>query len=225
VCTAPMRETMAMMQPVPRSSVQARELRYRDFITVALMTDKPASFSDNWIYIHDPAVKVGRIQNFASWSPDMVPDVANGGCLGLEYFCFDGDALWDSSDETLTELAITELEKIGLVPREQIRGSRVVRQQKAYPVYDDQYRHIVDSIRLDLAEHFPNLHMVGRNGMHKYNNQDHAMMTAMLTVENIMAERQIYDVWAVNEDAQYHEEGEKPGGGASGLRAVPTRVG
>jgi len=121
VCSAPMRETLAMMSPQPRSASQAPGLQYRDFITVALMTDRPASFPDNWIYIHDPAVKVGRIQNFASWSPDMVPDAERTGCLGLEYFCFDGDALWQSSDEQLTELAISELEKIGLVPREQIR--------------------------------------------------------------------------------------------------------
>jgi len=227
VCTAPLRETVSMMQPVPRSASQASALKYRDFITVALMTDRPATFSDNWIYIHDPSVKVGRIQNFASWSPDMVPDVENAGCLGLEYFCFDGDALWESSDAELTELAIAELEKIGLVPRDQIRGSRVVRQPKAYPVYDDAYRQIVDTVKADLAEHFPNLHLVGRNGMHKYNNQDHAMMTAMLTAKNIIAERQVYDVWAVNEDAEYHEEGsERTNGtaGSSGLRAVPTVV-
>ncbi len=224
VCTAPMRETMAMMHPTPRSAPQARELQYRDFITVALMIDRPASFSDNWIYIHDPSVKVGRIQNFASWSPDMVPDVAHAGCLGLEYFCFDGDALWQSSDKQLAELAITELEKIGLASRDQIRGSRVVRQPKAYPVYDDRYREIVETIKTDLADHFPHLHLVGRNGMHKYNNQDHAMMTAMLAVENIIAERPLYDVWAVNEDAEYHEEGQSADSGASGLRAVPGRV-
>lgn len=228
VCTAPLRETMGMMQPTPRSASEAGALKYRDFITVALMTDRPASFSDNWIYIHDPSVKVGRIQNFASWSPDMVPDVEHAGCLGLEYFCFDGDALWESSDAQLTELAMTELEKIGLVPREQIRGSRVVRQPKAYPVYDDEYRQIVDTVKADLADNYPNLHLVGRNGMHKYNNQDHAMMTAMLTVKNIIAERPVYDVWAVNEDAEYHEEGSdqtvSATTGSSGLRDVPTRI-
>jgi len=224
ICSAPVRETLGMMYPVPRSASRAHGLQYRDFITVALMIDRAASFIDNWIYIHDPSVKVGRIQNFASWSPDMVPDADKAGCLGLEYFCFDGDSLWQSSDEELTELAVSEAEKIGLVSREQIRGSRVVRQPKAYPVYDDQYRHIVDAVREDLAEHYPNLHLVGRNGMHKYNNQDHAMMTAMLTVENIVAGRQVYDVWAVNEDAQYHEEGTNASAGASGTRDVPARV-
>ncbi|WP_257140671.1 NAD(P)/FAD-dependent oxidoreductase [Burkholderia sp. RF2-non_BP3] len=224
VCTAPLRETLRAISPRPSSAAAASRLQYRDFITVALILDRPATFTDNWIYIHDPSVKVGRIQNFASWSPEMVPDAATGGCLGLEYFCFDGDSMWESSDADMTELAIGELEKIGLATRDQIRGSRVVRQPKAYPVYDDDYRDIVDEIRSDLAEHYPNLHLVGRNGMHKYNNQDHAMMTAMLTVENIVAGHKLRDVWAVNEDAEYHESGTEPQAGASGLRAVPTRT-
>jgi protoporphyrinogen oxidase len=224
VCTAPLRETIGMMTPTPRSSEAAARLRYRDFLTVAVMLDRRASFADNWIYIHDPGVKVGRIQNFASWSPHMVPDAEHGGCLGLEYFCFEGDALWDSSDEALTELAILELTKIGLATREEVRGARVVRQPKAYPVYDESYRAIVEQIKGELAEHFPNLHLVGRNGMHKYNNQDHAMMTAMLTVENIAAGRTVHDVWRVNDDAEYHEEERNAGSGATGVRAVPSRV-
>ncbi len=224
VCTAPMRETLGMMRPVPRSAPRARDLQYRDFITVALMVDRPASFADNWIYIHDPSVKVGRIQNFASWSPDMVPNAEQAGCLGLEYFCFDDDALWKSSDETLVNFAITEVEKIGLVSRDQVKGARVVRQPKAYPVYDDRYRDIVDAIRSDIDAHYPNLHLVGRNGMHKYNNQDHAMMTAMLAVKNIIAEEPLYDVWSVNEDAEYHEADSTPGSGTTGLREVPSRV-
>lgn len=224
VCTAPMRETLTSISPRPASADAASRLRYRDFITVALILDRPATFTDNWIYIHDPSVKVGRIQNFASWSPEMVPDAATGGCLGLEYFCFDGDSLWESSDADITELAIVELEKIGLATRDQIRGARVVRQPKAYPVYDDHYRDIVEEVRADLAAHYPNLHLVGRNGMHKYNNQDHAMMTAMLTVENIVAGGTLRDVWAVNEDAEYHEASSEPNAGASGLRAVPTRT-
>ena len=224
VCTAPMRETLAMMTPTPASAARAQYLQYRDFITVALMIDRPAGFADNWIYIHDPSVKVGRIQNFASWSPDMVPNVEHAGCLGLEYFCFDGDTLWESSDAALTELAITELERIGLVPREHVKGSRVVRQPKAYPVYDDHYREIVDAVKDDIGTHYPNLHLVGRNGMHKYNNQDHAMMTAMLAVQNILAEETVYDVWAVNEDAEYHETGSTQASGASGLRDVPSRA-
>jgi len=224
ICTAPLRETIKAISPTPRSAPDAAKLHYRDFLTVALILDRPATFTDNWIYVHDPSVKVGRIQNFASWSPEMVPDATTGGCLGLEYFCFDGDTLWESSNETLAELAISELEKLGLATRDQIRGSRVVRQPKAYPVYDGQYRDIVDTIRSDLAENYPNLHLVGRNGMHKYNNQDHAMMTAMLTVDNIIAGREIHDVWAVNEDAEYHESGDKPRTGASGVRHVPARA-
>jgi protoporphyrinogen oxidase len=224
ICTAPMREAINAISPTPRSSVEAARLQYRDFITVALILDRPANFTDNWIYIHDPAVKVGRIQNFASWSPEMVPDTATGGCLGLEYFCFDGDNLWVSSDDALTELAIAEVEKIGLATRDQIRGSRVVRQPKAYPVYDDDYRSIVETVKADLAENFPNFHLVGRNGMHKYNNQDHAMMTAMLTVDNIVAGYKFRDIWAVNEDAEYHEEGHKPERSTSYLRDVPVRT-
>ena len=132
--------------------------------------------------------------------------------------------MWESSDADITALAIGELEKIGLATRDQIRGSRVVRQPKAYPVYDDDYRDIVVQVRADLAEHYPNLHLVGRNGMHKYNNQDHAMMTAMLTVENIVAGHKLRDVWAVNEDAEYHESGGEPQAGTSGLREVPSRT-
>ena len=224
VCTAPMRETIGAISPKPACAPDAARLKYRDFITVALMLDRPAAFDDNWIYIHDPAVKVGRIQNFASWSPDMVPDATASGCVGLEYFCFDGDPLWRSSDADLTDMAIAELERIGLATRDQIRGARVVRQPKAYPVYDDHYRDIVERVKADLAAHFPNLHLVGRNGMHKYNNQDHAMMTAMLTVRNIVAGHALHDVWAVNEDAEYHEDGERPANGASGMRTVPSRT-
>ena len=224
ICTAPLRETIQMMKPEPRTKRAAEALRYRDFLTVAVMLNGRASFDDNWIYIHDPSVKVGRIQNFASWSPHMVPDSERCGCLGLEYFCFEGDMLWESSDEALTELAIEELTRIGLATRAQIRGARVVRQPKAYPVYDDRYRESVEAIRADLAANFPNLHLVGRNGMHKYNNQDHAMMTAMLTVENILAGTQVHDVWRVNDDAEYHEEARAASSGASGERAVPARV-
>jgi protoporphyrinogen oxidase len=222
ISTAPMRDLVNSISPSPRSAADAARLKYRDFITVAIFLNRPADFDDNWIYIHDPSVMVGRIQNFASWSPEMVPDAGRGGCLGLEYFCFNGDSLWESSDEALTELAARELEKIGLANREEIIGARVVRQPKAYPVYDDEYRDIVEKVRADIAQNFPSLHFVGRNGMHKYNNQDHAMMTAILTVENILAERAVCDVWSVNEDAEYHESGEAMQTGSHGQRDVPT---
>jgi protoporphyrinogen oxidase len=199
-------------------------LRYRDFITVALMIDKADLFPDNWIYIHDPSVKVGRVQNFRSWSPEMVPHGMT--CLGLEYFCFEGDGLWNAPDDELVALARQEIVKIGLVGDGEVLDGCVVRQAKAYPVYDDDYRHNVAMIRLELEHEYPTLHLVGRNGMHKYNNQDHAMMTAMLTARNIVAGEKLYDVWDVNEDAEYHESGASGAQEAlASERAVPRRMG
>jgi protoporphyrinogen oxidase len=173
---------------------------------VALKIRSDDLFPDNWIYIHDSKVKVGRIQNFRSWSPEMVPEEGVA-CVGLEYFCFEGDGLWSMADDELIALAIRELAQLGLVSAEQVFGGAVVRQEKAYPVYDEDYASHVAAMRDELEERHPTLHLVGRNGMHRYNNQDHAMMTAMLTVENILAEARVYDVWAVNEDAEYHEAG------------------
>ena len=206
VSSAPVRELVDKISPHPISTFHARSLRYRDFLTVALMVKKPELFPDNWIYIHDPSVKVGRVQNFRSWSPEMVPDGMS--CLGLEYFCFEGDGLWTAADADLIALAKKEIAQIGLVAAEDVVDACVVRQPKAYPVYDDDYRHNVAMIRLDLETTYPTLHLVGRNGMHKYNNQDHAMMTAMLTARNILAGERRYDVWNVNEDAEYHEAGD-----------------
>jgi len=205
VSSAPVRDLMERLARRPISLFHARALRYRDFITVALMVRKAELFPDNWIYIHDPAVKVGRVQNFRSWSPAMVPEGMS--CLGLEYFCFEGDELWNAPDRDLIALARREIAQIGLVAAEDIVDGTVVRQPKAYPVYDDDYRHNMAMIRLDLETHYPTLHLVGRNGMHKYNNQDHAMMTAMLAARNIVAGARRYDVWSVNEDAEYHEAG------------------
>jgi protoporphyrinogen oxidase len=224
ISSAPVRELMNSIEPRAASAAAADKLRYRDFITVALVVDKPDLFPDNWIYIHEPSVRVGRIQNFRSWSPEMVPD-ARLSCLGLEYFCFEGDGLWTSPDEDLIALAKRELAAIGLANEDDVKDGCVVRQKKAYPVYDDEYKAHIDTVREDIAAHYRTLHLVGRNGMHKYNNQDHAMMTAMLTVRNILAGETLYDVWNVNEDAEYHE------GGAAGeqealssLRQVPRRV-
>jgi len=205
VSSAPMRELVEKFSPTPISLFHARQLRYRDFLTVALMVKQPDIFPDNWIYIHDPSVKVGRVQNFSSWSPEMVP--VGMSCLGLEYFCFEGDGLWTASDAELIALACEEINKIGLISASDVVDACVVRQPKAYPVYDEYYRENVAMIRLDLETNYPTLHLVGRNGMHKYNNQDHAMMTAMLTVRNILAGERLYDVWDVNEDAEYHEAG------------------
>jgi protoporphyrinogen oxidase len=209
ISTMPMRELVRALSPAAPDSMRraADGLRYRDFLTVALIVKDRNVFDDNWIYIHEPGVKVGRIQNYKSWSPEMVPD-ARLNCYGLEYFCFEGDGLWAASDAELIRLASDELVTLGLADRGDILDGTIVRQPKAYPVYDEGYQDRVAAIRQDLEAHYPALHLVGRNGMHKYNNQDHAMMTAMLTVENIMQDKRVFDVWQVNQDAEYHEEGE-----------------
>jgi protoporphyrinogen oxidase len=221
-----MRELVRGLTPPVTPSVRkaAESLKYRDFLTVMLIVRANDAFADNWIYIHDPSVKVGRIQNFRSWSPEMVPE-PDKACYGLEYFCFEHDGLWDSSDEELIELAKRELVQIGLAKSGDVVDGCVVRQKKAYPVYDDDYARHVATIRDELEERYPNLHLVGRNGMHKYNNQDHAMMTAMLCVENILAEEKLYDLWQVNGDAEYHESGDAPEREhGSAIRLVPMRV-
>lgn len=221
ISSAPMRELAARLHPLPATTLEASRLKYRDFLTVALKIRSEELFPDNWIYIHDSKVKVGRIQNFRSWSPEMVPDESVA-CVGLEYFCFEGDALWDSSDAELIELAKQEMAILGLVSPEKVIGGVVVRQEKAYPVYDDEYAANVAAMRTELEAAHPTLHMVGRNGMHRYNNQDHAMMTAMLTVENIAAGARVYDTWCVNEDAEYHEAGNEGAQGALPARVAPS---
>ena len=227
ISSAPMRELILGIQPPvsERTRHAANSLRYRDFLTVMLILKERNKFADNWIYIHDPSVRVGRVQNFKSWSPEMVPDLDKA-CYGLEYFCFEGDGLWESRDEDLIALAKRELIQIGLAKEGDVVDGTVVRQKKAYPVYDDDYARHVATIRQELEARYPNLHLVGRNGMHKYNNQDHAMMTAMLCVENILADANLYDLWQVNQDAEYHEAAAPSDevNGSSGLRLVPTRV-
>jgi len=226
ISSAPIRQLVEGLEPSmsPPSRSAAASLRYRDFLTVVLILKDRGVVSDNWIYVHDPGVRVGRIQNFKSWSPEMVPD-PDMACYGLEYFCFENDELWASSDADLIELGRRELAAIGLARPEDIVDGCVVRQRKAYPVYDDDYARHVATIREELDRKYPGLHLVGRNGMHKYNNQDHAMMTAMLTARNIVAGEQLYDVWQVNQDAEYHEAGAAGAQvAASGLRMVPTRI-
>jgi protoporphyrinogen oxidase len=225
ISSAPLRQLIEGLEPPAPAAAQAAAgaLRYRDFVTVALILKDRGQFSDNWIYIHDPNVKVGRVQNYKSWSPEMVPDAAYSG-YGLEYFCFAGDGVWNASDADLIALATKELGQIGLAQPEEVTDGCVVRQVKAYPVYDDAYAAHVATIRDELARSYPGLHVVGRNGMHKYNNQDHAMMTAMLTVRNILAGKDVYDVWLVNQDAEYHETGGAGAQtGAGGLRKVPVK--
>lgn len=222
ISSAPIKELMTHLSPkLPAEAhVAVKQLSYRDFLTVVLITKDNNIFSENWIYIHDPGVKVGRIQNFKSWSPYMVPDESMA-CYGLEYFCFEGDGMWNSTNEELIALGKAEIEKIGLAKAEDIIDGYVVRQPKAYPVYDATYKLHIESLRKAL-KNYPGLHLVGRNGMHKYNNQDHSMMTAMLAVQNILAGEQLYDLWKVNGDAEYHESGER--GAEEGGRAVPEKA-
>ena len=213
VSSAPIRDIIGALSPMPLSLFHARDLKYRDFLTVVLIGRSKTKLPDNWVYIHDPSVKVGRVQNFRSWSPEMIPDRVST-CLGLEYFCFEGDGLWGADDSELIRLAKEEIGRIGLMRPKDVRDACVVRQSKAYPVYDERYAENVRVIRLELATRFPGLHLVGRNGMHKYNNQDHAMMTGLLTAKNIVAGEMLHDVWGVNEDAEYGEAG------VSGARAA-----
>ena len=194
----------AMDPPVPDEVRKAADdLAFRDFLTVALVVPEAYSFPDNWIYIHAPEVKVGRIQNFGSWSPYLVKDGRT--CLGLEYFVFEGDETWNSADEDLVEQGKRELEILGLCDPSKVESGYVVRMPKAYPVYDEFYKANVLVLRKWLEVNAPNVHPVGRNGMHKYNNQDHSMYTAMLTVENILGASN--DIWDVNVEEEYHETG------------------
>ena len=196
---------MRLNPPAPVAVLDAAlGLSYRDFLTVALIVNKSELFPDNWIYIHDPAVKVGRIQNFKNWSADMVPDTTKT-CLGLEYFCTVGDDLWKMSDEALVDLAKHEVQELGLVRSSDVEDGTVVRMPKAYPVYDTGFRERLHVVRAFL-DRFTNLQVIGRNGMHKYNNQDHSMLTAMLAVKNIHGAQ--YDLWQVNEEQHYHETGQ-----------------
>ena len=203
--TMPLRELIAKLDPPPPAAIvaAANRLNYRDFITVALVIDAPDLFPDNWIYVHDPQVKLGRIQNFKNWSPEMVPDPQKS-CLGLEYFCFEGDGLWTTPDEELVRLGTREVAQIGLLGGGTVIDGTVVRMPKAYPVYDEGYETAVEEVRKYLAQ-FSNLQVAGRNGMHKYNNQDHSMVTAILAVDNLAGQH--HDTWSVNQDDEYHEEG------------------
>jgi protoporphyrinogen oxidase len=220
--TLPIRDLVRSLSPPPPPEVvrAAEALRYRDYLTVVLIVDRPETFPDTWIYIHEPDVRLGRVQNFKKWSPDLVPDPSKSS-LGLEYFCFEGDDLWTMSDADLIALGRREIDAIGLVAAGDVVDGCVVRMPKAYPVYDDVYQGHLGVIRAWL-ENLPNLALAGRNGMHKYNNQDHSMMTAVLVARNILGQGP-YDPWKVNTDAEYHEEGPAAGAREAG-RAVPRRI-
>ena len=203
IVSMPLQETVQALDPAlpPAVEAAARKLGYRDFLTVVLVLEGENPFPDNWIYIHEPTVRLGRIQNFKNWSTAMVarPGIT---CLGLEYFCFAGDDLWTMPDKDLIELGKRELAQLGQARPEQVKDGIVVRMEKAYPIYDPGYQENVQVIRAELAK-IANLQVVGRNGMHKYNNQDHSMMTAMLAVKNLQGDR--YNLWNVNTDAEYQE--------------------
>jgi len=204
ITTMPLRNLSQSIRPEASAHVtkMAGDLRYRDFLVVALILDGTDLFPDNWIYVHTPGVKVGRIQNFNNWSQAMVPEEGRT-CLGMEYFCFEGDGLWTSTDEELIAQATSELAELDITRKSPVLDGAVIRMPKAYPIYDAVYSDCVDAVRTQI-DPIENLHTVGRNGMHKYNNQDHSMLTAMMAVWNM--EGASHDLWAVNTDFEYHEE-------------------
>lgn len=216
ISSMPLRSLVRCLDPAPPETVleAARRLRYRDFLTVALVLEVEDLFPDNWIYVHSPDVQVGRIQNYKNWSPDMVPDPGHT-TLGLEYFVQEGDELWSMDDADLLELGAREVEKLGLGGGARVIDGTVLRMPKAYPVYDDVYTSAVATIRA-YVEGLANLEQVGRNGQHRYNNQDHSMMTGVLAARNLCGASD--DVWSVNVEQEYHE------GGKAMERQVPGRV-
>jgi protoporphyrinogen oxidase len=205
ISSMPLPELIMAMDPEPPEHVldAARSIKHRDFLTVALVVPESEGFPDNWIYVHSPSVRLGRVQNFGSWSPQLVKEGRT--CLGLEYFVDEGDDLWAMTDEALVALGSAELATLGLVQPGRVETGYVVRMRKTYPIYDQGYSEAVGVLKSWLAVHAANVHPVGRNGMHRYNNQDHSMYTAMLTVENIVAGAR-HDIWAVNVEEDYHEE-------------------
>lgn len=213
ISSMPLSELILKMKPAPPAEIitAARQLSYRDFLTVALIIKRDDLFPDNWIYVHSPEVKVGRIQNFKNWSPEMVPASQPGTtCIGLEYFCTEGDELWQMSDAALVAMGRQELARIGLVPETDVIDGVVFRQPKAYPVYMGTYKTHLETLKTYLAS-IENLQTAGRNGLHMYNNQDHSMLTAMLAVKNILGEQ--HDIWSVNTERSYHEEVQLPKNG------------
>ncbi|KKD36534.1 MAG: NAD(P)/FAD-dependent oxidoreductase [Limnoraphis robusta] len=204
ISSMPVTALVNRLDPLPPDEVlqAAKSLSYRDFLIVALIIDEADLFPDNWIYIHSPEVKVGRIQNFKNWSPAMVPDQTKT-CLGLEYFCTEGDEIWNLSDTELLDLATREIEELGLAKASKVEDGTILRQPKAYPVYDRDYRRHLQVIQ-DYLSQFDNLQTIGRNGMHRYNNQDHSMLTGVLAAQNVLGDH--HDLWNVNTERSYHEE-------------------
>ncbi len=205
ISSLPLRTMVAITEPEAPVEVRdaARGLRYRDFLTVALVIQGEELFPDNWIYIHEPGVEVGRIQNFRSWSPWMVPNDTDAS-IGMEYFCFEGDHLWNMNDDDLVKFATREIQQLGLAKADNVKFGFAVRVHKAYPIYDAEYGERLETIKAWLAS-VSNLTQVGRNGLHRYNNSDHSMLTAMRAVDNILLGSG-HDIWAVNAESVYHEE-------------------
>ena len=222
ICSAALRDVVKTINPPLISKNLASKLKYRDFITVAVMIDKRPKFDDNWIYIHDQDIHAGRIQNYTSWSTYMAPK--DKGCLGLEYFCNENETFWNKTDEELKNVAIEDLKKLEILTSEKIIDAYVVRQKKAYPVYDQDYKEIVKKISYEIEKDYNNFYLVGRNGMHKYNNQDHAMMSSLLTVENIKHNKKINDIWNINVDAEYHEEDQDKVLAMQNIQKVPKSI-
>jgi hypothetical protein len=205
ISSMPLRELIERLDPPAPAAVRkaAAQLTYRDFLTVCLVIDRAELFPDNWIYVHDATVRAGRIQNFKNWSPAMVPDPTRTS-LGLEYFCNEGDDLWRMPDQELVALGRREIEQIGLAAQSEVVDGCVVRVPKAYPVYDSAYREHLQQVR-EHVEGLENFQTIGRNGLHRYNNQDHAMLTGMVAVRNVV-HGTTDDVWSINTDEAYHEE-------------------
>jgi protoporphyrinogen oxidase len=221
ISTMPLRRLIQSLDPPPPDEVlqAANNLRYRDYLTVVLIAKRESVFPDNWIYIHSPEVKMGRIQNYKNWSPYMVPDPSRTS-LGLEYFLWDKDEQWNWSQDRLVELGIKECAQIGLIEPDEVEDGTVVRMKKAYPVYDQNYHNSLAIVR-NYLESLSNLQTVGRNGLHRYNNQDHSMLTAVYAARNIVGEKN--DVWSVNTEMEYHEE-VRSTASTNGDRLVPARV-
>jgi len=221
ISSMPLRTLMKSLEPSPPDDIlhAASDLRYRDYLTVVLIINRENVFPDNWIYIHSPEVKMGRIQNYKNWSADMVPDQQRTS-LGLEYFLWEKDEEWRWSDERLIELGVRECAKLGLIRPEEVADGTVVRMKKAYPVYDHFYHDSVSKLR-DYLAHFKNLQTIGRNGLHRYNNQDHSMLTGVYAAHNVVGNS--LDVWSVNTEKEYHES-EAFGKPSAGERLVPVRV-
>jgi hypothetical protein len=217
----PLRELIQALDPPPSAEILAAAnlLRYRDYITVVLIVNRENVFPDNWIYIHTPEVEIGRIQNYKNWSPDMVPDQTTTS-LGLEYFLWEKDEEWNWPDERLIELGMRESAQIGLIQLDEVQDGTVVRVKKAYPIYDRNYHDNLKTIRQYLKG-FINLQTIGRNGQHRYNNQDHSMLTGVYAARNILGEE--YDVWNVNTENEYHEIGKVKDVFAED-RSIPARI-